>query len=277
MRDARYDPGMVALRFGLALCAASVGLGALGMRDAAACSCVGPRSSMLTPDRLDDAPLNTKVRIELAPRARAAGSAKPKVVLRAHGQAGEVAVTPRSMPSGSVEVVELAPNAPLAPSTQYEVAVIEESLHPSTLVVGTFRTGTTADTTPPKVERFGRAVAYKNLTAGGGDCSIRGPWIEVSDVAASDPSRPNAQTMWAVWRAKDGKLDTKAAPATIVGTFQGTLTIGKRSLCDPHEFSLPKEGSITLAVAAVDEAGNASPPRTVVIDIGAAVVSRGRR
>ena len=44
------------------------------------------------------------------------------------------------------------------------------------------KTGTAADTTAPKLDAVGNAAARGNVRAGGGDCSIHGPWIEVGPV-----------------------------------------------------------------------------------------------
>lgn len=240
-----------------------------GAPDARACSCSGPHVRFLTPDRLDDVPLNTRVRLEVPARVRA--PSKGRRVLRVHGSTAEVQVTERSFSSGYMDVVELLPTAPLAPSTQYEMAVIDPAEHPSTLVVGTFRTGTAADTAAPVVKNGGKAVAHRNVQFGGGSCSVQGPWIDVSALVAEDPSRPDAQILWGVWAGgPSGKIDPTKPPTVIVGTWRDIVTIGKRSLCDPHDFPLPAAGVFAFGLAPLDEAGNAGAMKIHRVDMGAA-------
>src|SRR5262249_31496420 len=118
---------------------------------------------------------------------------KGRNVLRVHGSATEVDAIERRFAGGAVELVELAPRAPLAPSTQYEVAVVDPDEYPSTVVIGTFRTGAAADTAAPRLKSGGAVEAHRNVHFGGGDCSIQGPWIDVTGAEAEDPSRDNAQ------------------------------------------------------------------------------------
>ena len=240
-----------------------------GAADARACSCGGPHVRYLTPDRVDDAPINTRVRFEVPIHSGPGGTARH--VLRVPGSTAEIAVAEQRFAGGGVEVVELTPRAPLSPSTQYEVAVIDPAEHPGTLVFGTFRTGTTADTTAPTFKQGGAAEAHRNVRFGGGDCSIRGPWIDVNGLEAADPSRPNAQILWGVWpRGPSGKIDPSKPPATVVQPWRGVLTIGRRSLCDPRDFPLPDAGVLTFGIAPLDEAGNAGPLKTYRVDMSAA-------
>ena len=69
--------------------------------DAHACSCVGPRVRYLTPDRLDDAPLNARVRLEVPLGRRAGAPASPRRVLRENGTGREIEVTERAFPERS--------------------------------------------------------------------------------------------------------------------------------------------------------------------------------
>lgn len=251
----------------VSLCLALVGVGAVAAaslvaHDARACSCVGPRMAMLTPVRAQAAPLNTRVRIE-APSS----TARATFVLRAHrGAVVPTAVTVIS--SSSLDVVELTPNTPLARETRYEVAVVDPSAVPSTTVVGTFTTGTTTDTVAPKVKSYGTAKTRMNLGhVGGGMCSIRGPWIELEGLAVEDPGRPDAELAYAIWGPDGtGKLDTKGPPTAIYRPHDGRLFIGRTSLCDPRDFPLSGPRT-TLAVAAVDEAGNRGPERRFTLDL----------
>jgi hypothetical protein len=258
----RYTPG-------LALAALTGAAILAGAPDARPCSCIPPHFRHLTPDRLDDAPLNTRVRFESP--GRAGGSGKERHVLRAHGSATEVDAVERRFATGGVAVIELAPLAPLAPSTQYEVAIVDPDEYPSTLVIGTFKTGTAADTAAPRLKTGGAAEAHRNVRFGGGDCSIRGPWIDVMGAEAEDPSRPKAQILWGVWSSDpSGKIDASKPPATILGPWRGRLTIGQRSLCDPHAFTLPDSGVFSFGIAPIDEAGNTGPMKVHRVDMSAA-------
>jgi len=234
------------------------------VRDAGACSCMSPHAAILTPDRVDDAPLDTKVRLEVP---TSVGPVKPRVVLRAHGGA-DVAVTTRTSVNGALDTIELTPSAPLAASTQYEVAVVYDQQHPSTFVLGTFKTGTATDTTPPRIDKLG-AVTAQMFGGFGSSCSIPGPWIDVETIAASDPSRPKAQLVFGVWRGNAaGVIDATKPPEAIVRRGYGDgLTIGRRSMCDPHDFALPRAGVVWLGIAAIDEAGNASPMKRVQVNM----------
>jgi hypothetical protein len=236
------------------------------VHDAGACSCMAPRGAIVAPDRLDDAPLNTKVRL-LVPKDK--GAPPVRATLRVHATGDEVPTKTRSTRVGWVTLVELTPAAPLAPSTRYEVAVVDDSIHPSVRVVGTFATGTAADTMAPRIDKLGAAEARvpgRHRTS----CSVSGPWIEIDDVAASDPGRPNAQLAWAVWRGNAaGVIDTSKPPETLVDATRGVLTIGRAHSCDWHDFALPA-GVVWLGVAAIDEAGNTSPVRKVRVDMAKA-------
>jgi hypothetical protein len=171
---------------------------------------------------------------------------------------------------GDVDVIELVPQAPLVPATRYEVAILDPSQHPGTLVFGTFRTGAGTDNGPPVVKNGGAATAHRNVQLRT-SCSIPGPWIDVRGVAAEDPGRPKAQILWGVWtRDAAGKFDASRPPATILTPWQDMVTIGRRSGCDPRSFPLPAAGPFTFAVAPLDEAGNAGPLKIHTVDMSAA-------
>jgi hypothetical protein len=217
---------------------------------------------------VDDAPLNARVRFEVPVRG---ASGKARSVLRVHGSATEVDAVERRFAGGTVELVELAPRASLASSTQYEVAVVDPDQYPSTVVVGTFKTGTATDTTAPRLKNGGAVEAHRNVQYGGGDCSIRGPWIDVTGIDAEDPSRPAAQILWGVWESgPSGKIDASKPPAAMIRPLHGRITIGQRSLCDPHGFPLPDKGVFSFGVAPIDEAGNTGTMKTHRVDMGAA-------
>jgi hypothetical protein len=258
----------------VAACAALVG----ASHDASACSCAGPGPDLFTPDRLDDAPLNTKVRV-LLPTGRNQTQG-PKLALRVHDTGAEVAATSRSTNVGWTDLIELSPAAPLSPSTRYEVALVGGTRHPRVYVIGTFATGTSVDTTAPHIDSIGKATPRVGRGSSS-MCAVHGPWIDLDGIAASDPSRPNAQLAWGVWRGSAaGVIDATKPPdglyvPTVVGRSSGRstafLTIGRSSLCDPHDFALPASGVVWLGIGAVDEAGNVSDVRKLRVDLSRAV------
>lgn len=248
------------LRRGLVI-VGTIGIGLLAPSDGAACSCGPPQVRVLGPDRVNDAPLNARIRFEVPPPRPTPGAA----IVRDSETGAKADVTERQWQEGSLFFVELTPSKPLAADTRYEVVFVssEPNAYPSTTVLSTFKTGTAADTTPPKLDTVGAAIAKDNAQANGGDCSVRGPWIEIANVTASDPGRPNAQLMFGIWAADaSGHLDTTKPPDALVAARRNIVTLGKRSLCDPHDFPIPPATpTMTIAIAAVDESGNMSPPR----------------
>jgi hypothetical protein len=235
---------------------------ALAEPESRACSCVGPQLSFLSPVHADDAPLNVHVRIE----APSSGLSAQTLVLRVH-DGSTVAAQVRTIPGPTVTIAELVPAAPLAPLTRYEVATVDATKHPATTVIGTFKTGTSTDTKPPRLERVGRPRTTLNTQFGGGDCSIQGPWITVGGIVARDPDRPGAQLAYGVWQAdKGGKLDTTRPPDALVFPYQDTIAIGQTSLCDMHAFAFDS-AVVSLAIAAIDESGNASPAVRLRADV----------
>jgi hypothetical protein len=235
-------------------------------RGAAACSCMGPSLAFLTPSG-DAVSRNAIVRIEVPTSSAGAGAAQASsIVLREHGGA-PVATRDASVPGAEVTLHQITPNDPLKADTRYEIAIVEPTKHPPTTVVGTFKTGSAIDNAPPRLDSIGAKYTHINTHFGGGDCSIRGPWITLTGVAASDPGRADAQLAFGVWQADaSGKLDTKRMPDAFVFPYQNALTIGQSSLCSVHQFAF-NASVVTLAVAAFDESGNASRPITFRADV----------
>lgn len=238
---------------------------ALFVRDAGACSCVPPDAALLAPDRSSAAPLNAKVRIEVASYGKA-----PVPVLRVHGGA-DVPVKTRKLGGGDLDVLELTPVTPLAPATQYEVATVDDARHPPIHVLGTFKTGASPDTTPPRIERMGNVAATRpGSRAMSSSCGVPGPWVTVDELEASDPGRPDAQLAYAVWLGDaSGKIDDTKPPTRILAGMPRALVIGRSSLCDPHDFPFPATTHAWLGIAAIDEAGNTSALRKVKVDLKA--------
>lgn len=272
---------MVGATLGLTAVATSLAPPHRGMiRDAAACSCIGPRAAIVGPDRVDDAPLNVRVRAEIPRHAPSGGggagggATSHGVVLRVHGGAVVDTTTRVVAPGGWLTTVELVPRAPLMPGTQYEVATIDPSAHPSVIVLGTFKTGSAADTTPPRIDAMGTAVATKQPNASSAACQVPGPWVTIDGVRAEDPGRPTAKLVFGVWIADAaGNADTRKPPTAFVTAKEGVLRVGQTSLCSPHSFPFPAgAAAMGLVIAAIDEAGNTSAPRKVRVDLAGARV-----
>jgi hypothetical protein len=236
---------MKRLAFAALVCAC-----AFADRGARACSCVRPHIELLSPIDSDAAPLNARVRIQ------APTTPPTTLVLRVHNGPLVPSQT-RTYAGGSVSILEIVPSAPLAALTRFEIATIDPNAHPSTTVIGTFKTASAADTTAPRFDSLGALHTRLNAQSGGGTCSIAGPWIELTDMVAHD-ERPDAQLVYGVWAPNaQGVLDTQRQPDTLVFPHANKITIGQTSLCDPRSFTFT--GSVVnLAVAAIDDAGNAS-------------------
>ncbi|MDB5215756.1 MAG: hypothetical protein JWO86_3683 [Myxococcaceae bacterium] len=236
-------------------------------REVGACSCGGPDTTLLGPDRVDDTPLNTKVRVEVP-----AGTAPGSLLLRVHGRAAPLPAPPRVIaPGGWTSFVELTPIAPLEPSTRYEVVTVDASKVPPNRVFGTFTTGRAEDTTAPRIDAMGPAIAYKNTNVMGSMCMVPGPWVTIEGVVADDPGRGDAQLVFAVWLGDaSGAIDTKRPPTALTTVHAGRIDLGQTSLCDPHAFPFPKAPVAWLGIAAVDEAGNTSALRRLRVDLAGA-------
>ena len=245
-------------------------------REVGACSCGGPDTTLLGPERVDDAPLNTKVRVEIpssfSTTPSGGGAPGSGLLLRVHGRSAVVPTSSRVIaPGGWASVVELTPSAPLEPSTAYEVAIVDPAAVPPSRVFGTFRTGRAVDTTPPRIDALGPALAFRNTSAMGSMCMVPGPWVTIDGIVADDPGRRDAQLVLAVWLGDaSGAIDTKKAPTSLLRSHGGRLDIGQTSLCDPHAFPLPKGPVAWLGIAALDEAGNTSAVRRVRVDLAGA-------
>lgn len=265
------------------LFASGIAFVALTARDAPACVCARFKSVVvLAPNRLDETPRNTRVRLELSPNY-VEGSSARRVVLRATGS-GTIVPTLEYGPTpkeGVSAVMELAPRTLLEPRTRYEVAVLSPKVgaYPSTQVVTTFVTGTTIDTVPPELDPLGKVTVgglpkSKSIGVAGGvvvivddSCGGDTPHVAIDRVSARDPERPNARLVYGVWLGdrKTGKIDYARPPTGIfLAGDSGSLVIGARDSC-AMEFPFPDAPSATLGVAALDEAGNQSKPQTLSV------------
>lgn len=92
-----------------------------------------------------------------------------------------------------------------------------------------------------------------------GSCAVSSPWAEIFASGARDPDRDDASVLHAVWTSNDrGVVDLNAPPTAYLIEKNGKIKLGKTSYCDPDEFPLPAQGTVKIAIAAIDEAGNRS-------------------
>ncbi len=245
------------------VCALALGVSIVAAHGgrAAACSCVGPRPRFLSPHAAN-APLNSHARVEVPN-----DYAKRTFVLRAH-RGAVVPTRVATIAGAELTVVDLAPTSALAPETRYEIAAVDANLHPSTLVIGTFVTGTSSDVVAPLLPSLGTVRTNLNLgPSAGGMCTVRGPWITVAKSVAQDPNRADAELGFYVWKLAPGAAyDARKPPDALVFPFRDAISIGKTSMCDTHEIEL-SGASVDLVLAAVDEAGNRSPTRRAHVDL----------
>lgn len=271
--DCAYDSVVLVGRGILAL---AVALAVVGARDATACTCVRTAAvNVIGPNKVDDAPLNSRVRIELSAMLLDT-SAGERLLLRQHGGPEVPTTTLGPLPLSRIPaLVELRPRAELLPSTRYEVVLTRPGRRPSAWVLATFETGTKSDVTAPELEPLG------NVSVGGlpppppppgkpsivasSSCGGDTPHVVIDKVEAHDPKRAGAQMVYGVWLGDPmtGKMDLMQPPAGIfVAQPDGRLVIGASDSC-MMDFPFPKAASVLLGIAALDEAGNASKPRTL--------------
>jgi len=230
---------------------------ALTTHAAHACSCVAPQPHMLSPAHVGKTPLNARVRVVLPTYLPG------RLALRKHDGA-EVPVKRIDSPLQSSAHVELVPDNPLDADTRYDVAFINSKDHPSTYIFGTFVTGDVADTKAPVAPKIGKAVVNAHRSSAMTSCAVHTPWVQVFLGGARDPDRDDARLLHAVWMSNSrGVVDLNAPPTAYLVEKDGKIKLGRTSYCDPDEFPLPTGGTVTLAIAAIDEAGNRSAVQRV--------------
>lgn len=179
-------------------------------------------------------------------------------MLRKH-HGDEVPAKRIDSPMQSIAHVELIPDKSLEPDTRYEVAFVAADQHPSTLVFGTFMTGNAPDAQAPVPPKMGKPVVNAHRGSAMTSCAVSTPWIQIATSDARDPERDGARLLHAVWMSNaKGAIDLNGPPTAFLMERDGKIRLGRTSHCDPDEFPLPTKGTITLAIAAVDEAGNRS-------------------
>ena len=220
-----------------------------------ACSCAQPTASLLFPKSGAETPRNVRIRIESPKLAHA------RFVLRS-GNQKDVPLRIRESELGWITQYELAPTAPLKPNTQYEVGIVYEKKRPPTTVLGWFRTNSEIQQTPPAKLKVKKATVYRNPNAMGSMCGVRTPFAKI---IVSSPKKTGG-ALYGVWLAKAGKLNLKTIPTAVFKGRPGdkldspwSITLGKRSLCAPLAFPLPRRGTAMVGIAAIDAAGNPGP------------------
>lgn len=222
-----------------------------------ACSCVEPEPRLLSPSRSVKAPRNSSVRVVIPTHL------KGKLTLRKH-RGGEIDARRIDSPLPNAAHVELTPVQTLDADTRYEVALIRPDEHPSTLVFGTFVTANDSDTKAPTRAKIGKTTVNGHRAMAMTSCGVNTPWAEIFLSDARDPDRDDARLLYAVWASKSpGGIDTKAPPTAFLVPHDGKIKLGRTSYCDPDDFPLPRSGTVTLAIATIDEAGNRSPVQNV--------------
>lgn len=224
-----------------------------------ACSCSPPQPRVLAPMHATNAPTTSHVRVVLPTYL------KGQLILRQH-QGPDVATKRFDSPMTSISHVELVPEKPLSANTRYEIALVRSEQHPSTLVFGTFATGQTTDTVAPSAPKITNTAVNGHRWSTMTSCAVSTPWIEMTLQPAKDPERDDAQVLYGVWASNaKGVVDLNAPPTAFVEQDKGKLKLGRLSYCDFDEFPLPTQGSLTLAVAALDESGNRSAVQRVTV------------
>jgi hypothetical protein len=239
-------------RYAIAFASLAMGATVAGQAPPAeACSCVPIRGVTLSPPlHAIDVPRNARV-LAYVPIEPGAG----QLVLRQR-KGAEVATSERRVHQGDVDLVELRPASALTRATEYEVLVRRAGTLPPNTVIGFFTTGADADTTPPTL---GTASARVEGTSGRGvqsTCAPHDAYVNLEATGKDDRSLP---LLFGIWVVKSGRSLEQLPDAIGEG---GAVTLGKSSLCSLADYGFPAGGGrLTLAVSAIDSAGNASVSR----------------
>lgn len=231
---------------------------------AEACSCMGPEGArLIVPLRVEDAALNTHVHLAVV---RQKGAPDPIIEIRsAHDQLVATRATYTSTEGSWTDHLELVPSAALAPGEDYVVSWRTPDRYPDTRVLGRFHTGTSADTTPPRLAPLGPPSAPTGRLRS--SCDTGRPWVRF-ETEVDDPGHRRDRFLFAVWLVGAGaKLDANAPPTAVIEAHDQILTIGRSSSCSPQDFPFPKTSSAWLGIAALDEAGNRSAIQNVRVPV----------
>jgi len=226
--------------------------------EAARAGCGAPPPKLLLPIDGQDAPLNSKITVSLEQRDWI-----DRVVLRPMGGTPVgVSKTPLPSPVGLV-LVQLSPDQPLAPRTQYELAIVgPPGNHPGTLIFGTFSTGGASDDAPPAL-RVDGAHYFEEENGVGSPLA----WLEVG-VGTEDGDRRGTKSLFAIWLPDaKGRLATNGPADFYVPQDGAVVRISSYDICSGWYVPLPaKLGSAEVGIAAIDEANNRSRTARVKVN-----------
>jgi hypothetical protein len=229
--------------------------------------CAVPEPELWSPSDDGAAPLNSRVTVTLGGQAGLVRS----VELRASAGGPSISVRRRAIagPVGQ-EVLELTPEAPLAPDTTYElVARRPEGWHPSQWIFGAFTTGQNRDDVAPE------------LLVHGARWRDQGPGAEPSlelNIELRDGERASGAALYALWLPDaSGSFHASAAPDLYLPGRGDVLQLSSADACSGLALPLPSTpGRRELGLAALDAAGNRSAIQRVVVDVPAVAPARGR-
>ncbi|HEY3593773.1 MAG TPA: hypothetical protein VGL13_07865 [Polyangiaceae bacterium] len=230
--------------------------------------CAVPEPTLLLPVDGQQAPLNSRITLTLGGRQ----DVYRKLALRPVGGRA-ISVLQSEVPGGpGTKLVQLAPDAPLAPNTRYEVVAFRpEGWHPRELIFGTFETGAQSDSSAPNiVTASARAFEYRE----GPDAMRR--WVELTvrtedgDHAGttSTPMRRSTAKMFAIWLPNAaGRTKTSGSPDLHLFQDGAVVRIGVPEPCGMGNASVRWPSTAAeLGVAAVDESNHRSTVVRVRVD-----------
>ncbi len=213
---------------------------------------------------------NTRVRV-----AFFAPGKLPTVRVVRHGGKG-VPARARTLVLSGLRIVELTPRRALKPGATYDVVVDKRT-------IGSFTATRDVDARPPTWAGVAKAtyvvehVTATERTPDGSRiriirsesmCYRPDPYAVLTIEPVEDDIAAPDEVLFAVWipDAK-GVLDTTRPPFAYVAAQDGHISLGSTSVCDPIRFAFPKARQYTIAIAAVDSAGNQTAPVEVTLDL----------
>jgi hypothetical protein len=262
----------------------------LGPAPAAACGCGRPGVEVVPTNAAKIlAPTHTEIRVTIW-----VGEVKldeASIVVTPVGKTVKpVAVDRVAYSSASQRVVVLRPKAPLAPDTRYEVRAAAPGGGKSA-AVGEFHTAAGPDEKPPEWSGIGKTGVYQPAKEPG-TCATGEAWAQL-DIADADKVKDDASPLttlvYGVWlddgkagkEVKEGskKAESAGPPLALLRPWSGgKLILGRRSLCQPGNFVLPKlsgadakakkgKNELKLRIAPIDLAGHVGKPFSVTVDL----------
>ena len=262
------------MRLARALLLLCVGVAGLQPEPARACSCVGQRE----PGRLIPSPgatLPTNGRIVLtdggawpngAPISVGNGIPAPHLrrVARVGGAPRKVTSTIAAFATWQWGYYLVVPSAPLAPGERYELVAIDPR-DGKEGVVASYTTAAGPDDAAPTWPGSSRAKAYFEPPPYGGECTYSSASLEIEGSVPTDTGGPSSDVFIALWTAAraEGPIDYSKPPAAVIPAE------ARISLDRPHKCSSTSKffcfGCERIGMRALDVAGNASPPREIVV------------